>query len=96
MAIRVEGQKDTKIWTQLTVGAVVVVLLITGTYYLFFKNPPLVDIIVPPELETISKISKVDINPEVVTKSELYKSLVEHVAEPVINGAGRENPFARF
>jgi len=97
MAIVVEGQKDKNILLQVVAIGGVVLLLVIGTYYIFFKNPPFVNVIVPPELETISKFSDVDISPEIITELELYLSLVDHVGKPVINGfGGRDNPFARF
>lgn len=96
MAIAIEGEKNTKGWIQIAVIAVTALFLIFGMYSLFFKSPPLVEVLIPQELETISRYSEININPRAITESTLYSSLIQHVSEPVVEGFGRENPFSRF
>ncbi len=99
MAIIIEEEKKNNLW--LTVGALAFTVLFLGavTYYLFFTDVPHIEqVIVSPELQSISKVSK--INLEVVasvTGSPLYKSLVKRVNDPNLGGVlGRQNPFVPF
>lgn len=96
MAIRVEGDKNVGGLVRMIGIGIAVLFLVFGTYYLFFKNPPLVEVLVPEELETISKYSEIEIEPTEVINSSLYNSLIEHVPPPAVNEFGRENPFSRF
>ena len=95
MAIIIEKEKRGA-RTQMIVGIIVVFVLFFGIYYLFFVRPPLVDVIVPQGLKSISKISEVKISPSTVIDSPIYKSLKEYVKDVDIGEFGRENPFDRF
>ena len=96
MAIIIEGEKQGKGTVQAVVGAVVAVLLLVATYWIFFAEPPLVEVIAPQELESISRISQVEVSPEVVTGSPVFKSLKILADDPELGEFGRENPFAKF
>ncbi|KKU11777.1 MAG: hypothetical protein UX16_C0004G0009 [Parcubacteria group bacterium GW2011_GWB1_45_7] len=96
MAITVEQGNGKKGLVGLVVGVSVVVGLIIATYVLFFTKPPQIEVLVPSEVKTISKISEVDLDPSKITGSPQYKALQEHVLPPVLGEFGRENPFARF
>ncbi len=80
-----------------TIGiAVIVIVLGVGTYLLFFTEAPLVDVIAPAELESISRLSDADINEGVLKQDPVYQKLGIKVGDIEIGEAGRENPFARF
>ena len=96
MAFTIEGENKRKGLVRLVVGVIVDLLLLFATYYLFFTKPPQIDILVPLELESISKISKLSIDPGAVIDSPQYQSLKEHVGPPELGEYGRVNPFARF
>ena len=79
------------------VGVVAVILALgVGTYLLFFTEEPLVDIDAPPELESISRLSDVDIEEDVLADNPVYQQLERKVSDLEIGEAGRENPFAQF
>lgn len=96
MAFTIEGENRNKGLITLIISVVSVVLLLFATYYLFFTKPPQIDVLVPTELETISRISQVSADPAAIIDSPQYKSLREYVGPPDLGGVGRVNPFARF
>lgn len=73
---------------------VVVVLLGAAVYYLFFAPAPLIEVIVPSELKSVSKISETGLNTPGIFNSPVYKTLRQYVAEPVVGDIGRANPFS--
>ena len=82
MAFTIEGENRSKGLVGLVVGVIAVILLLFATYYLFFTKPPQIDVLVPLELETISKISVVSVDPGAVIDSLQYQSLREPVGPP--------------
>ncbi len=96
MAISVGEDRNTKLMIRTIGGVVVVIALVIATYILFFTTPPQIEVIAPPEVQTISQISEIDLDPSTVINSPEYKALKEHVPPPVLGEFGRANPFARF
>ena len=96
MAITVEQGSGRKGLFRLITGAVVVVALVVATYVLFFTTPPQIEVFAPAEIQTISQISEIDIDPSAIINSREYKALREHVSPPELGEFGRVNPFARF
>ena len=96
MAFTIKAENRKKGLIKLIVGIISVLLLLFATYYLFFTSPPQIDVLVPLELETISKISEFSVDPEAVISSPQYQALKEHVEPPELGEFGRTNPFARF
>lgn len=73
---------------------VVVVILVAGTYYLFFAPTPAIDVVVPPELESVSNFSEIDL--DTGGAQDVIDSLEEHVPGVEPGPSGRDNPFAPF
>ncbi len=96
MAIIIEGEKQSNGLVQITVAGIIVVIIIAVTYWVFFTEPPFVEVFAPQELENISRISQVETDPSVIADSPAFKALQVHVEEPQLGEFGRENPFARF
>jgi len=97
MAIIVEQEKKNTPWFAVIVIILIIVFLGGGTYYLFFKPVPGIEkVIVSPELETVSKVSKITLDVAQITDSAVYKSLVEQVNPPDLGVFGRPNPFVPF
>jgi hypothetical protein len=96
MAFSFQSQSDTgSLWNIIGVAAIIVALVV-GAYLLFFTEEPLVDVIAPPELESISQLSDVDIEEGVLADDPTYQQLERKVNDIETGEAGRENPFARF
>jgi len=97
MAIIVEEEKKRISWFEITVVIAILLFLGMATYYLFFKPVPGMErIIVAPELESISKVSKITLDVASVTDSPVYKSLIRQIQDPNLGVFGRPNPFASF
>lgn len=97
MAIIVEEEKKNNPWFLALITFIIVLFLGLGTYYLFFKPVPGIEqVIVSPELQSVSKISKITLDVASVTNSDVYKSLIKHVNDPDLGVFGRPNPFAPF
>ncbi len=76
--------------------AIIVALIILGTvtYYLFFAPAPLIEVIIPSGLRSVSQISEAGLNTPGIFNSPVYRSLRQYVADPVIGEIGRTNPFS--
>jgi hypothetical protein len=96
MAINIAGEKQNNPIARVAVIVISVILLVFATYYLFFTSPPQIDVLVPVELQNISQISGLDVDPSEIIKSPEYKALKEQVGPPELGQFGRENPFAKF
>ena len=95
MAIIIEEEKKQASWVNIVIAAVMVVVLFVGAYFLFFKQPQLIEVVTPKQLQEINKISAVSFDPEMVVNSPIFKSLRQY-GTPVIppQTVGRANPFA--
>ncbi len=89
-------QEANRNWvTPVAVGAVILVLAI-GTYLLFFAKAPLIEVVAPPEVESVSELSRVNFSAADFANNPAFSSLRRHVGEAQPGLAGRENPFAPF
>lgn len=75
-------------------AAVVLIILGTITYYLFFAPAPLIEVIIPSGLKSVSQISEKGLNTPGIFNSPVYRSLRQYVADPVVGETGRTNPFS--
>lgn len=96
MAILVEGNGQKGGRFKLLIIIVGAAALVAGTYYLFFAPTPFIEVIVPTELESISKISEGGLNVTAVFNSPVYQSLRQYAAEVEVGDLGRPNPFSPF
>ncbi|MBI2012929.1 MAG: hypothetical protein HYS88_00535 [Candidatus Colwellbacteria bacterium] len=94
MAILVEEETGRKGAFGVLIIAVIVILLGAATYYLFFAPVPLIEVVIPSKLKTVSRISESSLNTSAVFNSPVYGSLRQHVPEPVLGEIGRPNPFS--
>ena len=94
MAILVEEETGRKGVSGVFIIAVIITLLGAATYYLFFAPTPLIEVVIPSGLKTVSRISESGLNTPAVFNSPVYKSLRQYVAEPVVGEIGRPNPFS--
>ncbi len=94
MAIVVEQEKKKANW--ITILSVVVFLAVVffGGYYLFFKQPELIDVVAPAELERLRAISSVRFNPREVVDSPIFQGLRDFAGTAPSPRTGKANPFA--
>lgn len=79
-----------------TMIVLMVVAIVGGAYMLFFSKAPLIDVVAPPEIGSVSKLSKVSFSSSDFTNSAVFSSLKRHVSEAEAGPAGRTNPFSPF
>lgn len=94
MAIVVQEEKTE--YTQptgLIVWGLIIVLVIAGVYYIFFKRPDLADFAIPAEFEQARQISELQLSPQDVIDNPQFQALEVHVIEPLTASSGRVNPF---
>src|SRR3989344_2143675 len=94
MAILVEEETGRKGISGVFIIAIIVIFLGAATYYLFFAPTPLIEVVIPSGLKTVSRISESGLNTPAVFNSPVYRSLRQYVAEPVLGEIGRSNHFS--
>lgn len=92
MAIVVEEEKKTNWVTIITVVTVLAIVFIGG-YYLFFKNPELIEVVAPDRLQQLNELSQAKFDPNAVVDSPVFKALRDYTSPLVLPQAGRANPF---
>ncbi len=75
------------------VWLVLLVLLASGSYYLFFKNPELVPISPPPGFSETQAVASLTLDPEAVIRSLESRGFKSQVTVPKAETQGRANPF---
>ncbi len=97
MAILVAKEKQGNPLAVILIIAAVLIVVSLSVYYLFFSPAPAIEkIIVSQDLQSISQVSKVNINTQAITDSAAYKSLVSKLPALNPSGYGRTNPFIPF
>ena len=79
-----------------TMAILIIVAVAGGVYMLFFAKAPLIEVVAPPEVETVAELSKVDFSASDLSESAVFSSLRRHVSEAEAGPAGRANPFSPF
>ena len=96
MAIIVQEEKKPTNWFNIVIIAIFIVVLFLVMYFVFFKKPELVEVVVPSKLQNLNQISQARLDPgpviDVVQKyfSNNFNDSV------VIPTPGRANPFSPF
>ena len=95
MAFAFKEESNKNLFT-ITIAVSAVIAVVGGTYMLFFAKAPLIEVVVPPEVGSVSELSKVDFSASDFSQSAVFSSLRRHVSEAEAGPAGRPNPFAPF
>lgn len=96
MAILIQEQKKSVNWFAIAVTIFVVGTIVFGLYYLFFAPTPGIEIVVPPPLQSATRISTIEIDPTTVLNSRAFRSLRAYAGLPTAGATGRNNPFVSF
>ncbi len=96
MAILIEQDKKSVNWISVIAVGVIILLLFMGAYYVFFKDPGVIDQIVPQSLQNVSQLTKTNIDPGEVVNLPAFKSLQDYTTPLILPQAGRSNPFQPF
>ena len=93
MAIIIEEEQKNIPWFPIIIGLLIVGALGAATYYLFFAPTPVIDIVLPPALQSAEQLSTIDIDPTSVINSRLFRSLRVYTGLPSVGELGKANPF---
>ena len=97
MAIVVEEPKPPRNWGAFVGIVVVVAILFSGIYFLFFKKPIFIETVIPAPIRQTQQLSKAKFDPASVSNSEVFKSLRQYSILPnATSGQGRPNPFLPY
>lgn len=96
MAIVVEEEQKTRSWPIIITSIVVIAALFFGAYYLFFKKPELIEIVVPGNLQNLTRLSAARFDPKAVIDSAVFKTLRDYSTPITVPPAGKDNPFQPF
>lgn len=95
MAIVIEEERKQSAGA--VVGAVmwIVMLALIGAavYYVFFKQPDLIEIAAPPGFRDTARLSELELNPQEVLESAAWKNLRPYITPVLRTDTGRQNPF---
>jgi len=72
---------------------ILIAVIAFATYYIFFKKPERVEVIIPANFENISEISAKKLDPEVIQNNPVFRSLESLGTPPSTARVGRANPF---
>lgn len=79
------------------VGVVVgLFILIVVTYFLFFAEAPFVEVIAPPQLDNLTQVSLITLNPTEISEDSVYQVLETNISLPPEGSFERDNPFRHF
>ncbi len=95
MAFAFQEESNKNIFTYVT-ALIIGVAVIGGAYMLFFAKTPLIEMIAPPEVDSVAKLSKVNFGTGDLSQNAVFVSLKPHVSEAKAGPAGRANPFSPF
>ncbi len=96
MAILIEEEKSSVNWVGVIAGVIVAALVLSGGYYIFFKDPGVIDKIIPPRtLQNVSGLSSSNIDPNEVINLPIFKLLQDYSTQlPLPPVGNRSNPFS--
>ena len=94
MAIVVEQEKKKANWITILSVTVFLAVIFFGGYYLFFKQPELIDVVAPAELERLRVISSVRFDPREVVDSPTFQGLRDFAGAVPAPRTGKANPFS--
>lgn len=96
MAISIEQKKKKTNWFNVILAIIIVGVIFVGGYFLFFKKPELIEVVVPGKFQELSQLSEVDFNPQELLNSPKFKVLRQFQVETKLPEPGRSNPFEPF
>ena len=95
MAIIIEEEKKGINWFALVSIILVVIIIASAVYYLFFAPVPLIEKIVPTNLQSIQELSNIQLQPGVIINNSKFQILKTYVNQINVGPVGKNNPFVR-
>jgi len=95
MAIIIEEEKKGVNWFAIVSIILVVVIIAIAVYYLFFAPVPLIEKVVPTNLQSIQALSNIQLQPGVIINNSKFQILKTYVNPIIIGPVGKSNPFVK-
>ena len=96
MAIIIEEPKPPKDWGTIIGIFLVVSIIFSGVYFLFFKKPVLIGMIIPISIQETEKLSKMIFDPTSIQNNAIFQSLRQYNVPAATGQSGRTNPFTPY
>lgn len=98
MAIVVEEERSYQVnWLSIITWIVIGGIVVSALYYVFFKNPTIVEQALPMDIRETQEVAKMRLDPERVFSHEVYRSLSKERFIPQVVSSTtttrRGNPF---
>lgn len=95
MAIVIQQEKNNGNW--LFIFSVLFIFAIIGisAYYVFFEKPEAIERVIPQQLQTISELEKLNLDPNDLLKDQRFSGLQKSIQLniPDSSTVGKANPF---
>lgn len=78
------------------VWVVILGVVIAGVYYIFFKNPELVEYSTVTSFQNVQQLSKIVIHPDEWNNNPQLQALKQYTTTVAPQNVGRSNPFLGF
>lgn len=96
MAIVVEEKRNRGSLINLLIWIIVLAVISVSVYYIFFKNPDLVEFTASSSFKNIQQLSKITVDPQGLVGNPQFQALKQYVTMTPPQNLGRSNPFLSF
>lgn len=96
MAIQIEQNQKSVSWVKVTLGIIIVAVIFAGAYFLFFKQPELIDVVAPGQFEDLTQISEISLDADELLNSPKFQMLRQYSIDSSTPTPGKGNPFQPF
>lgn len=95
MAIVIEQEQGGKGGlTKIIIWAIILIVILVGAYFLFFKHPDVIPSLAQPAaFKQVNFLSEVKLDPDAVVQSASFQSLKPQAPDMPTPTTGRANPF---
>jgi len=96
MAIIVEEKRNSGNIVNFLTWIAVLAITVASVYYIFFKNPELVEFTASSSFKNVQELSKITIDPQELLNNAAFQALKQYVTLTPPQNLGRSNPFLGF
>lgn len=96
MAIFVEEKSDSGVVVNIVIWITILVIISASVYYIFFKQPQLVEFTASQSFQNIQQLSKISINSDKLINNQVFQTLKPYITVAQPDNLGKDNPFLGF
>ena len=96
MAIVIEEKKNPSSIVNVLIWIAVLATAGATVYYVFFKNPELVEFTASSSFKNVQQLSKITIDSQALLNNAQFQALKQYVTLTPPQNLGRSNPFLGF